>query len=84
MKNSYMEEKEINVKVGDRVISHGNKGTVTKVYRGIDKKWNGKEYEEIPGTEFTQVTIHFDEDSELVSRGYMQYQDGPYGEYYVL
>lgn len=45
---------------------------------------NGKEYEEIPGTEFTQVTIHFDEDSELVSRGYMQYQDGTYGEYYVL
>lgn len=84
MINRAMEEKEINVKVGDRVISHGNKGTVTKVYHGCDKKWNGKEYVNIPGTEFTQVDIHFDEDSELIRNGYIQYQDGTYGEYYVL
>lgn len=84
MYNKFMSEKEINVQVGDRVVSHGNRGTVTDVFRGIDKKWNGKEYEVIPGTEFTQVTIHFDKDSELVRNGYMQYQDGTYGEYYVL
>lgn len=84
MKNSYMDEREINVKVGDRVVSHGNRGTVTRVYRGVDKEWNGSEYVPIPGSEFTQVDIHFDEDSELIQNGYFQYQDGTYGEYYVI
>ena len=86
MYNKFMDEKELNVKVGDRVTSHGYKGTVTEVYKTIKHNWNriDRRYEEIPGTESTSVKIHFDEDSELIRNGYMQFQDVVYGEFYVI
>ena len=86
MYNKFMDKKELNVKVGDRVTSHGYKGTVTEVYKTIKQEWNRIErrYEDVPGTESTSVKIHFDEDSELIRTGYMQYQDGVYGEFYVI
>lgn len=79
-----MEEKEINVKVGDRVIVQGNKGTVTEVFHSIDKEWNGSEYAEVAGTERTTVTVHFDADTWIAEQGYSQYQDGHYGGYTVI
>lgn len=82
MYNKFMEEKEINVKVGDRVIVEGNRGTVTEVFRSIDKEWNGKRYVEIPGSEYTNVRVHFNKDELLSTFG--QYQDGVYGGYAVI
>ena len=80
MYNKFMEEKEINVKVGDKVSVQGNRGIVTEVITGMDKEWNGKEYVDVPGSEYTYVRVHFD--GELAKWG--QYQDGVYGGYVVI
>lgn len=82
MKNTYLTEKELNVKVGDRVYSHGYRGTVTEVYRGFRKEWNGREYVKQEGSDYTDVTIHFDEDQDIAAYG--QYQNGTYGEFEVI
>lgn len=79
MYNRLMEKKELDVKVGDRVNVQGWIGTVTEVYHGIDTEWNGTEYVEVPGTESTSVTVHFD-DAGIGG----QYQDGHYGGYWVI
>ncbi len=84
MYNKFMEEKEINVKVGDKVVVQGLRGTVTEVFHSIDKEWNGTEYVELEGTERTTVTVHFDENTWVVQEGYGQYQDGHYGMYTVI
>mgnify|MGYP006992071463 CR=1 FL=1 len=80
MYNKMMNDKEINVKVGDRVSVQGNRGIVTDVIHGVEKEWNGKEYAVVPNSEFTNVRVHFD--GELAKWG--QYQDGEYGCYTVL
>ena len=80
MKNTLMQEKELNVKTGDRVVIYGWKGTVTEVYHTIDEKWNGTEYEEIPGSESTSVKVAFDAPEEI---GY-QYEGGVFGGYTVI
>ena len=80
MKNTMMKEKELNVKVGDRVSTHGYTGTVTEVLKGRDTEWNGKEYIEVPGSDWTNVRIHFDNPKEI---GY-QYENGTYGLFTVL
>ena len=80
MYNKFMNEGEINVKVGDRVAVCGFKGTVTEVFKDFDKEWNGKEYEKVEGTEWTGVRVHFDSTKEV----WGQYQDGVYGGYTVL
>ena len=80
MYNKFMETKEINVKVGDKVSVQGNRGVVTEVFRTTDKEWNGKEYIDVPNTESTAVRVHFD--GELANWG--QYQDGVYGGYTVI
>jgi hypothetical protein len=80
MKNIYMEEKELNVKVGDRVCVQGNEGIVTEVFRGYSKEWNGKEYVKAEGSDYTDVRVHFT--GELARWG--QYQDGVYGGFVVL
>ena len=77
-----MDEKEINVKVGDRVSVQGNRGTVTAVFHSIDKEWNGREYADVAGTESTTVEVHFDEDQEIAKFG--QYQNGHFGGYTVI
>lgn len=82
MYNKFMEQKEINVKVGNRVSVQGYRGTVTKVHKGTKKEWNGKEYANIPGTEYTDVEVHFDDDQDIARFG--QYQDGYYGSYTVI
>ncbi len=80
MKNTLMQEKELNVKTGDRVVIYGWKGTVTEVYHTIDKKWNGTEYEEISGSESTSVKVAFDDPEKI---GY-QYEGGVFGGYTVI
>ncbi len=84
MYNKFMNEKEINVKIGDRVNVQGLIGTVTEVHRSIDREWNGTEYAVVEGTERTTVTVHFDEDTWVARDGYGQYQDGHYGGYTVV
>lgn len=81
MFNKFMNEKEINVKVGDRVVVQGYKGTVTEVFHGIKKEWNGTEYVEVAGTESTTVQVHFDENYDIAKTAY---QDGHYGGYEVI
>ena len=48
MYNKFMKEKEINVKVGDRVAVQGNRGTVTEVIK-VSDAWTG-------------VRVHFEDD----------------------
>lgn len=84
MFNRLMADREINVKVGDRVAVQGFRGTVTDVYHGIKTEWNGTEYAPIKDTEFTQVQIHFDEENNYNIASYGQYQDGWYGGYEVI
>lgn len=79
MYNRLMKEKELKVKVGDKVMVQGNPGIVTEVFHHTDTEWNGKEYYEVPGSESTSVRVHFT--GELASWG--QYQDGVYGGYIV-
>lgn len=80
MYNRLMKEKELNVKVGDTVSVQGNRGTVTEVFKGFHKEWNGKEYVKVEGSDYTNVKVHFT--GELASWG--QYQDGVYGGYTVI
>lgn len=80
MYNKFMNDKEINVKVGDRVSVQGNRGVVTEVIHGFDWEWNGKEYVKVPNSDFTNVRVNFD--GELAKWG--QYQGGTYGGYVVL
>ena len=84
MFNRFMNEKEINVKVGDRVMVMGFKGTVTDVHHGINTKWDGKKYAEVKGTEFTAVQVHFDEEDNYDIAKFGQYQDGWYGGFEII
>ena len=84
MYNRLMNDKEINVKLGDRVSVQGYSGTVVNVYHGIKTEWNGTEYVEIEGTESTTVQVHFDEENNYNIASYGQYQDGWYGGYTVI
>ncbi len=81
MYNRMMSKKEQNVKVGDHVWVMGNRGVVTEVFRGRDIVWNeeARQYEEVEGSDWTHVRVHFE--GELASWG--QYQDGTYGGYTV-
>ncbi len=83
MFNRLMNDKEINVKVGDRVSVQGYKGVVTDVHHGIETEWNGTEYVEVAGSESTTVQVHFDEENNYGIAEYGQYQDGWYGGYVV-
>lgn len=47
MYNKFMNEKEINVKVGDKVAVQGNLGVVTEVFKDIDS---------------TSVRVHFEDE----------------------
>lgn len=80
MYNKFMSEKELNVKVGDKVLVQGNEGIVTEVYHNIDKEWNGREYVEVEGSESTSARVSFIND--LANWG--QYQDGVYGGFTVI
>lgn len=84
MYNKYMDAKEINVKVGDRVNVQGNTGTVTEVLHSINKEWDGTKLVDVEGTESTTVRVHFDEDTWIAKEGYGQYQDGHFGGYIVI
>jgi hypothetical protein len=84
MYNRLMSEKEINVKVGDRVSVQGYRGTVTDVHHGYDTKWNGTEYAIVEGSESTSVQVHFDESDNYGIAQYGQYQDGWYGGYTII
>lgn len=84
MFNKYMNEREINVKVGDRVTVQGYRGTVIDVYHGIKTEWNGTKYVEVAGTENTSVQVHFDEENNYNISNYGQYQDGWYGGYAII
>lgn len=84
MYNKFMEEKEINVKVGDRVSVQGFRGTVIDVEHGIKKEWNGTEYVKVDNSEFTNVCVHFDEKDNYGIAKYGQYQNGWYGGYTVI
>lgn len=80
MYNRLMDEREINVKVGDEVSVQGNRGIVTEVLRHHDTEWNGKEYVKVKDSEGTSIRVHFT--GELAKWG--QYQDAVYGGYTVL
>lgn len=80
MFNRFMSDDQLAVRVGDRVSVQGNEGTVIQVVRGVEKEWDGVQYAEVPGTEFTNVRVHFDGD--LANWG--QYQDGEYGCFSVI
>lgn len=82
MYNKFLAAKELNVKVGDRVSSHGYSGTVLEVVRGFHKEWDGKEYVKREGSDYTNVVIHFDETQDIARFG--QYQNGQYGEFVVI
>lgn len=56
MYNKFMNEKEINVKVGDRVAVQGNRGVVTEVVK-VSDVWTG-------------VRVHFE--GELANWGQYQ------------
>lgn len=80
MYNKFMNEAQLNVKVGDRVNVHGYTGTVTKVIKGFSIEWNGTEYVGNPDKAYTNIQVHFDNVKEI---GY-QYQDGQYGDFAYL
>ena len=80
MYNYLMNEKELNVKVGDKVMVQGNEGIVTEVFHTTDTRWNGTEYEEVKGSEGTSIRVHFT--GELAKWG--QYQNGTYGGFTVI
>ena len=82
MFNKYMAEKELNVKVGDRVCVQGYKGTVIDVDHSIRQEWNGEAYVDVAGTESTTVQVHLDEEVSIAEYG--QYQNGWYGGYTVI
>lgn len=80
MYNRLMNERELNVKVGDEVNVQGNRGIVTEVLKTVETEWNGKEYVTIEGSDSTSVRVHFTGD--LASYG--QYQDNVYGGFTVV
>lgn len=80
MYNRLMNERELNVKVGDKVAVLGNRGIVTEVFHSHDTEWNGKEYVKVQGSESTSVRVNFT--GELASWG--QYQNKVYGDYVVV
>ena len=84
MYNRLMADKEINVKVGDRVAVQGYTGTVTDIHHGFDTEWNGTEYVKVEGSESTSVQVHFDEKDNYGIAEYGQYQDCWYGGYVVI
>lgn len=84
MFNKYMAEKELNVKVGDRVCVQGYKGTVIDVDHSIRQEWNGEAYVDVAGTESTTVQVRFDEEDNYGIAEYGQYQNGWYGGYTVI
>lgn len=84
MYNRLMADKEINVKVGDRVEVQGYTGTVTDVYHGFSTEWNGTEYVKVEGSDYTNVQVHFDEKDNYGIAEYGQYQDSWYGGYVVI
>ena len=84
MFNRLMNDKDLKVKVGDRVAVQGYRGTVIDVMRGIHTEWNGTEYAEVEGTEWTEVQVHFDEKDNYGIAEYGQYQDSWYGGYVVI
>lgn len=84
MFNRLMSEREINVKVGDRVSVQGYRGTVIDVHHGYDTEWNGTEYVKVAGSESTSVQVHFDEENNYNTASYGQYQNGWYGGYTVI
>lgn len=83
MKNSMMAEKELNVKVGDRVSVQGNCGTVLEVSVTKQTEWNAEKklYEEVEGSEATYVRVNFDSDNELHNTCY---NNEWYGGYWVI
>lgn len=84
MFNRLMRDKELNVKVGDRVCVQGYKGTVIDVDHSVEKEWNGEAYVDIAGSESTTVQVHFDEEDNYGIAEYGQYQNGWYGGYTVI
>lgn len=82
MLDCFLGERELKVKVGDRVSVQGHRGIVTEVFHYVKKEWNGREYVPIPGKEGTDVKVHFGSDDELSKWG--QYQDGVYGGFVVI
>lgn len=80
MYNKFMDEKDLKVKIGDKVAVQGNRGIVTEVFHTIKKEWNGSEYVDVAGTESTSVRVHFE--GELAHWG--QYQDGVYGGFTIV
>lgn len=80
MINKFMNEKELRVKVGDKVAVEGNRGIVTEVFHTFATEWNGKEYVKVTDSDCTSVRVHFE--GELAKWG--QYQDGVYGGFTVI
>ena len=81
MYNKYLSQEDLNVKVGDKVkVTSCHEGIVTEVFKGIEKEWDGSSYIGKPGTEWTQVRVHFND--ELAEFG--QYQDAVYGGFNVI
>jgi len=81
MYNKYLSQEDLNVKVGDKVkVTSCHEGIVTEVFKGIEKEWDGSRYIDKPGTEWTQVRVHFND--ELSKFG--QYQDAVYGGFNVI
>ena len=80
MKNTLMNARELNVKIGDKVSVQGNKGIVTDVFHNIDTEWNGEKYVKVKDSESTSVRVHFI--GELAS--WKQYQDGVYGDFTII
>ena len=82
MYNKFHTQRELAVKPGDRVSVQGYRGTVLEVFHSIHKEWNGTEYVDVPGTESTSVSVHFDESQDIAE--YRQYQNGTYGGFTVI
>ncbi len=82
MYNKFHTTRDLAVKPGDRVSVQGYHGTVLEVYHYTQKEWNGSEYVDIPGSESTAVSVHFDESQDVARFG--QYQDGTYGGFTVI
>jgi len=82
MYDKFLSDRDRAVEVGDRVAVMGYRGTVTSVFHGVDKQWDGCEYVSVPGSEYTHVKVHFDENQDIAEYG--QYQDGTYGGFTVI
>lgn len=80
MYNKFMNERELKVKVGDKVAVEGNRGYVTEVFHTFKTEWDGEKYVKIEGSDSTSVRVHFE--GSLASWG--QYQDGVYGGFSII